>query len=191
MNGASRPTDHIAIGVDAEPFEMSSRRIVYDMTTLLHWTGPPSGIVRVDHAFAQWARERLPDADFAVFDPAIRRYRKVADRWVEPLISDRAFADTWGRGAGVAAQQRYRHLPSSIAKWLAQPRRQLFAALERIRLDGRPAALRTAAERLQAGLMSDKYREALLASDGSRRTYLPFETAFEGLISFSARDTLI
>ena len=170
---------------------MSSPRIVYDMTTLVHWTGPPSGIVRVDHAFAQWARERLPDVHFAVFDPELRRFRKVADRWVEPLIADRAFVDTWGRGAAVQTRRRHPRLPVPIAKWLTQPRRRLFGALERIRRDGWPRALRAAAERLQARLMSEKYRAALLAPDGTRRAYVPFDAAFEGLISFSAHDTLI
>jgi glycosyltransferase involved in cell wall biosynthesis len=78
-----------------------------------------------------------------------------------------------------------------MTKWLTQPRRQLFAAMERIRLDGRPAALRAAAERLQAAMMSAKYRAALVAADGTRRAYVPFDRAYEGLISFSARDTLI
>jgi glycosyltransferase involved in cell wall biosynthesis len=170
---------------------MSSHRVVYDMTTLIHWKGPPSGIVRVDHAFAHFARTALPDAHFAVFDPELRRFRKVADRWVEPLIGDRAFVDTWGRGAGPATRRRYPRLPPRIAKWLTQPRRGLFAALERLRLDGRPVALRAAAERLQAGMMSEKYRTALMASDGTRRAYVPFDAALEGPIPFSARDTLI
>jgi glycosyltransferase involved in cell wall biosynthesis len=170
---------------------MTSRRIVYDMTTLFHWKGPPSGIVRVDHAFAHFARTALPDVHFAVFDPGLRRFRKVADRWVEPLIGDRAFVDTWGRDTGAATRRRYPHLPPRIAKWPTQPRRRLFAALERLRVDGRPAALRAAAERLQAGMMSQKYRAALIAPDGTRRAYIPFDAAFDGLISFRARDTLI
>jgi glycosyltransferase involved in cell wall biosynthesis len=39
--------------------------------------------------------------------------------------------------------------------------------------------------------MSEKYRTALLASDGTRRAYVPFDAAFEGPVSFCARDTLI
>jgi glycosyltransferase involved in cell wall biosynthesis len=170
---------------------MSSPRVVYDLTTLFHWTGPPSGIVRVDQAFAHWACDRLPGADFAVFDPRVRQFRKVADRWVEPLIAGRAFVDTWGLDAGPVARRRYPRLPPPIAKWLTQPRRQLFAVLERIRLDGRPAALRAPVERLQARMMSEKYRSALVAADGSRCAYVPFDKAYAGLISFSARDTLI
>jgi glycosyltransferase involved in cell wall biosynthesis len=170
---------------------MSSRRIVYDMTTLFYWTGPPSGIVRVDTAFAHWAATSLPDVHFAVFDPGIRQFRKVADRWVEPLIAGRAFADTWGLRAGPVARSGYPRVPWPITKWLTQPRRQLFAALERIRLDGRPAPLRVAAERLQARMMSEKYQAALVGSDGTRRAYVPFEEALEGPISPGARDTLI
>jgi glycosyltransferase involved in cell wall biosynthesis len=170
---------------------MSSRRVIYDMTTLFHWSGPPSGIVRVDNAFAHWARDRLPDTHFAVFDQGIGRFRKVADRWVEPLIADRTFIDTWGLTWGLGTGPvRYPRVPRSIAKWLTQPRRQAFAILERIRLDG-PVALRAAAERLQARMMSEKYRAALVASDGTRRAYVPFDKAYEGVISFSARDTLI
>jgi glycosyltransferase involved in cell wall biosynthesis len=170
---------------------MSSPRIVYDMTTLFHWTGAPSGIVRVDHAFAHFASAALLDVHFAVFDPELGRFRKVANRWVEPLIADRAFVDTWGRAAGPDPPRRYPRLPPRMAKWLTQPRRQVFAALERVRRDGRPAALRAAAARLQAGMMSEKYRAPLIASDGTRRAYVPFDAAFEGLIVFSARDTLI
>jgi glycosyltransferase involved in cell wall biosynthesis len=169
---------------------MSPRRIIYDVTMLSDWIGAPSGILRVDRAFAQWARANLPDAIFAFYDPELRRFRKVADHWVEPLIDGSAFADTWGRGAGAAAQ-RHRRGPARVAKWLTQPRRQLFAALERIRNDGRPAALRTVAGRLQDGLMSHKYREALVAADGTRRVYVPFERAFEAPVAFSARDTLV
>ncbi len=169
----------------------SSRRIVYDMTTLVGWTGPPSGIVRVDTAFAHWAATSLPDVQFAVFDPGIRQFRKVADHLVEPLIDGRAFADTWGLRAGPVARRGYPRLPRPIAKWLTQPRRQLFAALERIRLDGGSAALRAAAERLQARMMSGKYRAALIAADGTRRAYVPFDKALEGPISLSAGDTLI
>ena len=170
---------------------MPSRRIVYDMTTLFHWKGPPSGIVRVDQGFAHWARAALPDVHFAVYDPGLQRFRKVADRWVEPLIGDHAFADTWGRGAGPATRRRYPRLAPSIAKWLTQPRRRLIAALERLRRDGRPVALRAAAEGLQARMMSEKYRAAPIAPDGTRGAHVPFDAAFEGLISFSAHDTLI
>jgi glycosyltransferase involved in cell wall biosynthesis len=170
---------------------MSSPRIVYDLTTLLHWSGPPSGIVRVDHAFAQWACSNMLDADFAVFDPRVEQFRKVEPRWVEPLIAGRAFVDTWGLDASPVPRRRYPSLPAPIGKWLTQPRRQLFAVLERVRLDGRLAALRAAAERLQARMMSDKYRAALVAADGSRRAYVPFDKAYAGLLSLSARDTLI
>jgi glycosyltransferase involved in cell wall biosynthesis len=170
---------------------MSSRRIVYDMTTLFYWTGPPSGIVRVDTAFAHFAATSLPNVHFALFDPGLRQFRKVADRWVEPLIAGRAFADTWGLRTGPVARSGYPRLPRWIAKWLTQPRRQLFAALERFRRDGRPAGLRAVAGRLQARMMSQKYRAALVAADGTRRAYVPFDKAFDGLISLGAGDTLI
>jgi hypothetical protein len=44
---------------------------------------------------------------------------------------------------------------------------------------------------LQVGMMSQKYRAALIAADGTRYTYVSFDAAFEGLITFGARDTLI
>ena len=134
--------------------------------------------------------------DFAVFDPqrpAVSQGRRPLGRAVDRRSHVRRYVGTQRRRADTApavTPRRYPHVPDR-AKWLTQPRRRLFAALERIRLDGRPAALRAAAERLQARLMSEKYRAALVAADGTRRAYVPFDRAYEGLISFSARDTLI
>jgi glycosyltransferase involved in cell wall biosynthesis len=169
-------------------------RIIYDITSVAHWNGPPTGIVRVSRAFAAWAHAHIRDAVFAFFDPRIQSFRKVVPAWVMPIVNGDAFADTWALYATGPRARGMNRFPSPIrpiAKWVIRPRRQLFAALERLRLGRRRAFVNALAERSQLALMSEKYRKELVLPDGRRRAYVPFESAFGAEIRFGPGDTLV
>ena len=53
------------------------RRIIFDLSTSIRWSGPPVGIVRVERELARWALVNLTDVVFAGFDANEQRYAKI------------------------------------------------------------------------------------------------------------------
>jgi glycosyltransferase involved in cell wall biosynthesis len=63
----------------------SGGRIIFDISSVSRWLGPPVGIIRREHELARHALARRPDIAFSFFDVASSSFRAVDPRWVERL----------------------------------------------------------------------------------------------------------
>ncbi len=75
------------------------RRLVFDISLIARWRGPPVGILRREQALARHALASRPDMAFCVMDRALAAWRWVRRHRVEMLIRwdtklDKTIADT-------------------------------------------------------------------------------------------------
>jgi glycosyltransferase involved in cell wall biosynthesis len=168
------------------------RRIIFDISTSIRWSGPPVGIVRVERELARWALVNVTDVVFAAFNPNEQRYAKIAR---EEVIYGTASIDSLGlRDPTDERRRKTDRIPSTIkpaALWILQFRRKLLQTLERIRLRAKSAAAIQTIDSLQRMVMSSKHRPLMLENDGRRRPYIPWEMAFTGEVNFRATDILV
>jgi glycosyltransferase involved in cell wall biosynthesis len=172
----------------------SGRRVLFDISTSMRWSGPPVGIVRVERQLALWAHANLANIAFVFFDPNLLAYREVAGD-ARPFLTGDAVLDTLGlTNPAAPGRRRTDQIPRSLRLaflWIGQTRRKLLARLERIRLQTRHRALAGLADRLQRRLMSGKYRDIMVRADGARRPFPPVDMAVGAPIVFDRSDTLV
>jgi len=169
-------------------------RIIFDVTNSMYWTGPPVGIVRVEREFALWALTNLPDARFAFFDPRQMAYC-VLQTDIRPFLLGDATLETLGLpDPAKPGQRKTDRAPAalrSVVLWIGRARRMLLGRLEVIRLTTMSPRLRRLSGWLQEQLMSAKYREIMVAPNGARRAFFPYQMVLGDRIDFSPSDTLI
>ncbi|HLQ90396.1 MAG TPA: glycosyltransferase family 1 protein [Xanthobacteraceae bacterium] len=169
-------------------------RLIYDLSSLVRWTGPAVGIARTDRELALWVRANLQDAVFAFFDPEAQAFREINHSWIDPLLSGRAGLDLFGAPSAQPERRRKtERIPKAVrplALWVLQSRRELLGLLERLRLSLRDQTLKEGIERLQSRLISHKNRAHYFAADGQRRSFPPTSIALGARIAFSPGDVL-
>jgi glycosyltransferase involved in cell wall biosynthesis len=169
-------------------------RIIFDVTTSMRWAGPPVGIVRVERQLALWALANLSNAQFAFFDPRRMAYCEL-NTDVRPFLQGEATLETSGlpdpAQPGRRKTDRAPAALRSLVLWIGRPRRMLLSWLEAIRLGSARPRLSRLADRLQAFLMSKKYRDIMLRPDGTRRPFLPYRMVLGAPIELLSSDTLI
>ena len=158
------------------------RRLVFDVSSLARWAGPPGGIARVEQELLTAALADRPDILPAVFDPDSGRYRRIRDEWRDIILG--------GEGAVVLSDG-----PALARRgWRAlvpRPGDVLFA-LERWRLTTRRPGLARAidrAERLAARLR--RHSVQLTTPTGARFAYVPKELALGGPVDLGPSDTVL
>jgi glycosyltransferase involved in cell wall biosynthesis len=170
-------------------------RIIFDLTTTALWSGPPVGIVRVESELGRWALAHLDQTVPAFFDPETRCFRHLGHALARSLISqDAAFDTLTFVSPARKGRRKTDRIPAAIrphTMWILQFRRSLLQALERLRLKTANAHIASLADTVQRAIMNDKYRAVMVKADGSRRNYLPIETALGPPINLTARDTLV
>jgi len=167
------------------------RRIIFDLTTSALWSGPPVGIVRAERELARWALDHRPQTIFVVFDPRVRRYRRLSASFVKASLSGEALLSDWGLPDFTGARRRRsERLPRALYAIL-QGRRTLLAALERVRLSTRRPRLRGAIDRAQRALMSRRHRAQMIDERNRRRAFYPIDLAAGEPLTMTARDTLL
>jgi glycosyltransferase involved in cell wall biosynthesis len=170
-------------------------RIVMDVTSLCCWEGHPTGIVRVERELATWARNNLSNVEFAFFDPERQIYRQLNDWWLDALLAGRCVVDQ--RGLPDASRTRIRFVQRiprpvrSSAMWVLQFQRQLLLTLEQLRLAAGEGWANRWLDRLQRGLMKEKYRRLMVLPDGSRRPFLRVSDVLGSPTEFAADDVLL
>jgi len=169
-------------------------RIIFDVSTSMHWSGPPVGIVRVEREFALWALTNLPDARFAFFDPRRMAYCTL-QMDIRPFLVGDATLETLGLpDPAKPGQRKTDRAPAalrSVVLWIGRPRRMLLGRLEVIRLTTMSPRLRRLSGWLQEQLMSTKYREIMVAPNGARRAFFLYHTVVGDRIDLLPSDTLI
>jgi hypothetical protein len=81
---------------DAPSGESANRRggrVIFDLTSTALWTGPPVGIIRVEHEFARWGLEHIDAFSPVFFDPHIGGFRHLSHDLARRLISQDAALD--------------------------------------------------------------------------------------------------
>ena len=172
------------------------RRLLFDISTSLRWSGPPVGIVRVERALASAFRSD-PNCKLVFFDPNVQLYREVRREHVEDLLEGRAALDTTGlKDPSQSRPRKTDRVPRFLLSpflWITQFRRMAIGALERRRLHATTAFVRKLVSSLQLFIGGKKYRGALLLQDGNRcsilsvdvATYEPLPLQSEDLIFFA------
>lgn len=142
-------------------------RLVFDVSSLARWAGPPGGIVRVEQELLRaWGDTVVP----AVFDPDRGVYRQIRRDWLKPLTDDRA-ALVLSDGPALRARgwRRFVPRPGHVA-----------LALEQVRLTTQSAPVARVADRLvRAGARLRRHSMQIATEDGSRFSYVPAAMALE------------
>jgi glycosyltransferase involved in cell wall biosynthesis len=168
-------------------------RIVFDLTTITFWSGPPIGIVRVEFEFAKWALERLDNVVFGFFDPSTLTFRQLNSNFTRQLLAQKAFLDVRRLTDSRRARKRKTdRIPAAIrpyAMWLLQSRRMTLQTLQRTRLTTANPRVAWLAEAVQRAIVTEKY--ASMLRDDSGRTCFPIDMALGPPIEFEPGDLII
>lgn len=173
----ARPGSGTVNGTQPRRAESWRPRLYLDISTLLRWSGPPVGILRMEAELARYAAGRPEAIGCVFFDPVRNHYRLVHADAARDLLAGKLAIDT----SHVPDPRPVRRsLLPRLAEALAQqlylvrrPRRFLIINLELMRLRLRPGMLRRSLEALQARLFSRSYRMRLIDEAGNRRAFLP------------------
>ncbi|HEY0439246.1 MAG TPA: glycosyltransferase [Xanthobacteraceae bacterium] len=151
------------------------QRLFLDISTLLRWTGPPVGILRMEAELARYALAH--GIGLVFFDPGRNQYREVLAGPARDVLAGELVVDTshvrdprperralLSRAAHAAAQELYP---------LRRPRRLAIMAIELLRLRLPSGRIRDAVEKVQTALFSERYRKLLLDKRGRRRAIRP------------------
>jgi glycosyltransferase involved in cell wall biosynthesis len=148
-------------------------RVVLDVTSLVRWSGPPVGIIRVAHALAMPLRAQAPER-LVVYDNSTGSFRQLAPAWMDTVLGQSGLMD--------------RHIPQPFPRNLLS-RAGLVMALERLRLTNRHAAL---ADRLQRLILAPRpHQFPLEDKEGNRIANVPRDLALGPDYPFGPDDVLL
>ncbi|WP_137179320.1 glycosyltransferase family 1 protein [Roseomonas sp. AR75] len=152
-------------------------RIVLDVSSILRWTGPPVGILRVEQELARHGLAAEPDVVPAFFDPRRGVFRALNPAWRDRLLGAEAAIDhvtlDWRR------QRR-------LWQNLASPRYPAAMALERLRLAGHGWAAQA-----QRRLLGAYVHHAPFGAPGVRHAVVPLDMALGATLALGPRDRLL
>jgi glycosyltransferase involved in cell wall biosynthesis len=154
-------------------------RLIFDITSIATWSGPPVGIVRVVQEFARYARDSRPDIDLAFWHESTG-YRLLNPGWAGPLIEPDSVIDP------IHLLRRKLH---PVRRWLS--RYPAVMALEHMRLTTRSAAVQRAAGVFQRILFLNQRVPPFVDSQGNRVAVIPPHLAFGPVLSLGPRDVFI
>jgi glycosyltransferase involved in cell wall biosynthesis len=160
----------------------ASPRTILDVSSIVRWTGTPTGILRVEHALAIHALSERPDVILAVYDPLRFAFREVSRAWADRLVG-------WKFAIDVMSFDSRRHW--SFLRRLRKPRHPLFMALERRRIQCRSPALHRAVEFVQLMLYAGAgLPAACIDGGGERYGIVPAELALGETLALGPGDTV-
>lgn len=155
---------------------MTASRLLLDVSSLVRWLGPPTGMIRVEQELALAARRR-PDIVAVVYDGAVGAYRGLQPHWAELLLGPTAALD-----AGVPPRRGWRRLVPA--------RHHFVRMLERRRHRG--GAGGRAAERLQRALFAIPPRyPPMVDAQGRRLALLPADMALGAPLALGPGDAVL
>jgi glycosyltransferase involved in cell wall biosynthesis len=157
------------------------RRILVDVSTLARWTGPPVGIVRVEHELAMRAQSCREGAALAFWDSTAGQFRSLNPKWAPAILGWRGTIDPHQPATGP------RRIPT-----LFSLRYRIIMALERLRLTTGSARVARLADRLQrAGLALRRHGFPLEDRGGRRLACVARDWALGEAVSLSQADVVL
>jgi len=158
-------------------------RLILDASSLICWTGPPVGIVRVESELAAAARAAALPLELAFFDPAQKLYRSLTPAWAEALRGWHAAINPFDLDAALKRHGWRRLMPS---------RGRILSRLERTRLLTPHPLVAGAAQMLQRLVLSVKAHDyPFFAAEGSRISLVPVDLALAGPITPQRGDVIL
>jgi glycosyltransferase involved in cell wall biosynthesis len=153
-----------------------------DVSTLVRWSGPPVGIVRVEAELARYAIEARPEVELVFFDTRVNGFRRVARHFIEALIEGRIGIDVRhlpdARAVERGPVRRLLHRFDWPLRPLRRPRRFIIQSLESIRRCA--PCLEPFVDKLQVPLWTASYRLLFFDQAGKRRPVLPIDAIIAG-----------
>lgn len=157
----------------------ASPRLCIDVSSLVRWTGPATGMIRVESELAKSARRQVPDAIWCVYDIGTNTFRALSPDWADRLVSP---------AARLAPQSPQR---SGWVRYMPD-RTRVLMALERLRLTTRSRGLARALDRLQRVLLSVRSHRFPIDGDaGERLALVPFDMAIGEPLRLAAGDVVL
>jgi glycosyltransferase involved in cell wall biosynthesis len=155
---------------------VTASRLLLDVSSLVRWLGPPTGMIRVEAELASAAQDRSGITP-VVFDKEVGHYRRLQPAWAELVLGPSGTLDP-----GVAPRRGWRRLVPA--------RHHFVRALERRRHRG--GALGRAAGRLQRLLFAIPPRyPPMVDRQGNRLSLLPADMALGEPIALGPGDAVL
>jgi glycosyltransferase involved in cell wall biosynthesis len=161
---------------------MNAQRLAIDISSIVRWVGPPSGMIRVEHEVARYALAHVPNTIFTIYDSERRGFLRLRAEWVAPLIGYYSILLTPEQGT-----KRKRVVPRLIPK-----RRIMFLRLEkrRIKATSRMAKLFYAGIQRML-IIGRRLPYELHTTDGTRLNLIRYEDAVADEAQFKLGDNLL
>jgi glycosyltransferase involved in cell wall biosynthesis len=145
-----------------------TRRCLLDVSSLARWSGPATGMTRVEHELLEAARA-MPSVVPVFHDPQTGTFRTLTDEWGARILGWHAAIDGWGSDYVVVRRGWRAFVPS---------RYPIMRALERRRLmTGSRFAARMYDWLQRVVLAVKSHRFPLDTADGQRLSVVPRELA--------------
>jgi glycosyltransferase involved in cell wall biosynthesis len=156
-------------------------RVVVNVSSTARWTGPPVGLVRVEHELAMRARSWRSNSAVGIWDKSSAQFRELTPRWAPVVLSWRGAIDPYD-----PAFERHgfrRLLPS---------RQPIVTALERVRLTTGSRAVASAADGLQRAVLAPRrHKFALDDAQGRRLDCVPADLALGEPLALGPGDVVL
>ncbi len=171
-------------------------RIIIDISSLAHWLGPPAGISRCQRIYAKYALLNFPgDVLFTIYDPRLRQFRALSDRWAGEVIEGTARTDmTMMPDPSGMRSRTVDKVPELLREpfwWVTRLRRKSLSLLEQWRLKMSSPWARSIVQHIQSPLITRKYRRGYYAPDGSRIDWPPIDVLAGPPLVLEPTDTTI
>ncbi len=174
---------------------MATRRLIFDVSTLVRSDRETGGIIRVARELALWACCNRDDVVFVTFNWETRLFHVVDPAWAKQVFTMAAKVDISELVDRWQSKPKFRdRLPfhlRRLATWAQHPRRRAIVALEQARRNAKSRTAVDKIERLQAKLLSGRYRDELFDPFGRRRSLVPYHTVVGPAHAFRQDDILV
>jgi glycosyltransferase involved in cell wall biosynthesis len=158
-------------------------RIIFDLSSIASWSGPPVGISRVQNALATYALTALPDVVLSVFDKATSSLRAVNPEWARQLVGWESTLET--------RHFEYRRDARRLRNWLPS-RYRVLMALEGVRLRSNSTLVRRGVDAAQRLVLLSRQMPAPFADRAGRRlAVVPARLALGKPLSMGPRDVVV
>ncbi len=172
-----------------------SARLIVDASTLIRWSGPPVGIVRVESEFIRWVLDHEPAAVIAVFDTRSNLFRPLDPAVARVLVAGTAIVETsLLPDPRPIAHTTFGLLLRKLGSML-QPalklRRTLACAVDEWRRSSNSPVLQGGLDRMVGLLLDRRLRSRALVRDGLRRDLYRLSSALGPPLDLRPRDTML
>ena len=175
--------------------EGTNARLIVDASTLVRWSGPPVGIVRVEAEIIRWVLDHDSAAVISVYDTRCNLFRPLDPAVARALIAGTAVVETSVLpDARPIERTPFGSFVRRIGTML-QPalkiRRTLTCAADEWRRALDKGPLQRGLDRVVGGLLDARLRSHAIGKDGKRRDLYRLDSVLGPPLQLSARDTLL